>query len=204
MKREPTTIKSDGHTSPGHTCPWWFLFTFDNPLRRLIHNPEKILGAYVKRGDRVLDVGCGMGAFTLGLAELVGRDGLVYAADLQEQMLAGLRKRAERAGLMERIQLQQSSPDQIGVSEPVDFSLAFWMVHEVRRPEGFLEQIYQLLRAEGLLLIAEPRIHVSGKAFGQTVSLAKRVGFQVADEPKVRASQAVLFQKQAEGGSKKG
>ncbi len=199
MKREPTTIKSDGHT-----CPWWFLFTFDNPLRRLIHDPEKILGAYVKPGDRVLDVGCGMGAFTLGLAELVGRKGLVYAADLQEQMLAGLQKRAERAGLMERIQLHLSSPDQIGVSEPVDFALAFWMVHEVRRPEGFLRQIYDLLKPGGRLLIAEPRIHVSGKGFGQTVSLAIKVGFQVEGEPEIRASRAVLFQKQGEGGSKKG
>jgi hypothetical protein len=31
-----------------HVCPWWLAYTFDNPLRRLIHNPRKILSGYVK------------------------------------------------------------------------------------------------------------------------------------------------------------
>ncbi len=27
-----------------HVCPWWMIRTFDNPLRRLFHQPEKLLG----------------------------------------------------------------------------------------------------------------------------------------------------------------
>jgi SAM-dependent methyltransferase len=107
MKSE-TTLKSGGHT-----CPWWLLFTFDNPIRKLVHQPEKVLAPYVKPGDTVLDVGCGMGYFTLGLAQLVGAEGQVIAADLQTQMLAGLQKRGERVGLLDRIQLCQSTPDRI-------------------------------------------------------------------------------------------
>jgi SAM-dependent methyltransferase len=60
------------HNLHSHTCPWWLLFTFDNPLRRLLHNPQKLLAPYVGRCDQVLDVGCGMGFATLGLAKLVG------------------------------------------------------------------------------------------------------------------------------------
>ena len=95
-------------TQPGttFTCPWWLLFTFDNPLRKLIHDPIKILSPFVESGDTVLDVGCGMGYFSLGLAELVGEKGKVIAADLQPQMLAGLSKRAASAGLDERIHPQ--------------------------------------------------------------------------------------------------
>jgi ubiquinone/menaquinone biosynthesis C-methylase UbiE len=190
MNRETTTIETGSHT-----CPWWLIFTFDNPLSRLIHDPEKILEPYVESGDTVLDVGCGMGFFSLGLAQLVGKDGKVIPADLQEQMLAGLKRRAERAGLFERIQLQQSTPDQIGVSEPVDFALAFWIVHEVGEPAAFLGQIHELLQPGGKFLIVEPRIHVSGKAFEKTMSLAKTAGFQEIDRPGVRASRAVLFRK---------
>ncbi len=181
--------------SGSHTCPWWLLFTFDNPLRRLVHDSQKILRPYVKQGNTVLDVGCGMGFFTLGLAELVGKDGRVFAADLQKQMLAGLRKRARKAGLFECIQLYQSTPDDIGVDEPVDFALAFWMVHEVRQPLLFLRQIHNLLVPGGKFLIVEPRIHVSGKAFAQTVSLAEDAGLRRLKQPKIRASRAVLLEK---------
>ena len=182
-------LKSD------HTCPWWLIFTFDNPLRKLAHNPQKILGAYIAPGDTVLDIGCGMGYFTLRMAELVGSDGIVIAADLQEQMLNGLRKRAERAGLLSRIQLQRSTPTQIGIQVPLDFALAFWMVHEVQDPAAFLGEIHTALKADGQLSIVEPKLHVSGKAFEQTVALAKSVGFQVAAQPKVRASRAILLRK---------
>jgi len=191
MKAETSVSKSSGHT-----CPWWLLFTFDNPLRKLVHNPKKILVPYVKSGDTVLDVGCGMGYFTLELAQLAGANGKVIAADLQEQMLAGLNKRAERAGLIDRIQLHQSTPNQIGVDQPVDFALAFWMVHEVRQQKDFLKQIFEMLKPNGGFLLVEPIIHVTETAFEQTVSQASEIGFQEIERPRVRASQAVVFGKE--------
>ena len=178
-----------------HTCPWWLISTFDNPLRKLIHDPQQILAPYVRPGDAVLDVGCGMGYFTLALARLVKPGGSVIAADLQPKMLAGLRRRAERAGLLDGIRLLQSAPDRIGLEEPLDFALAFWMVHEVRQPEPFLQEIAAALKPGGRLLIVEPVIHVPGGAFERTVSLAERLGLALQDRPRVRASRAALFQK---------
>ncbi len=40
-----------------HVCPWWGGYFIDNSLRRLIHNPEKTIGPYVKPGMTVMDVG---------------------------------------------------------------------------------------------------------------------------------------------------
>ena len=40
-----------------HVCPWWGGYFIDNPLRRLFHNPEKIVGPYVQPGMTVMDVG---------------------------------------------------------------------------------------------------------------------------------------------------
>ena len=37
-----------------HVCPWWGGFFIDNSLRRLIHNPTKLLGPYVKPGMTVM------------------------------------------------------------------------------------------------------------------------------------------------------
>ena len=178
-----------------HICPWWICWAFDNPLRRLVHDPINILSPYVHPGDRALDLGCGMGHFTFGLADLVGDTGQVIAVDLQEKMLAGVRRRAERMGWLPRIQLHLGSLLKIGVAQVVDFVLAFWMVHEVRDQEALFTEIYDLLKPGGKLLLVEPQIHVSQDAFNATVARAADIGFRTAANPKVHLSRAVLFHK---------
>ncbi|MEI8375312.1 MAG: hypothetical protein WCJ35_21030 [Planctomycetota bacterium] len=59
-----------------HVCPWWGGYFIDNPIRRLFHNPVKIVGPYVKPGMTVMDV-CGMGFCSIAMAKLVGDSGLV-------------------------------------------------------------------------------------------------------------------------------
>lgn len=63
-------------------CPWQIVPLMDNFLRPLIHNPRKLFGPYVRIGMTVLDVGCGAGFASLGLADLVGEEGLVISSDL--------------------------------------------------------------------------------------------------------------------------
>ena len=104
-------------------CPWWFAYTFDNPLRRFWHDPVKMFGPYVQPGSAVLDVGCGLGWASLGLARLVGSDGVVFSVDIQERMLAALGRRARRAGLAERIRPILISAEGIELDRPVDFAL---------------------------------------------------------------------------------
>jgi len=172
-----------------------FLFTFDNPLRKFFQDPEKILSSYLKPGDRVIDIGCGMGYFTIPMAKLVQESGKVIAVDMQSKMLSGLRKRADRAGVSEQIDLHQCTQDQIGITGPVDFVLAFWMVHEIHHLRSFLEQIIQVLKDDGQLLIAEPYIHVTGKAFQQTVAEIKAIGFFIEEQPSIGFSRSILAQK---------
>jgi len=177
------------------TCPWWFLFTFDNPLRKFYQDPIKILSPYIKEGMTVVDLGCGMGYFSLPLARLVGEDGQVVAVDLQSHMLDGLKRRAEKNDLLKRIIIHQCSQDQIGYPGPVDFVLAFWMVHEVHDQRAFLEQIWNMLGDSGRFLIVEPYIHVSGKAFRDTVEAVETKGFHVIEELSIGFSRSILAQK---------
>jgi ubiquinone/menaquinone biosynthesis C-methylase UbiE len=174
------------------TCPWWFLFTFDNPLRRILQDPEKILEPYVKSGDIAVDIGCGMGYFSIPLARLVGTSGQVIAVDLQKQMLAGLTKRAKQAGLLDRIEIHQCSQTQLGIQSQVDFVLAFWMVHEVHQLRPFLQQIYKLLKGNGQLLIAEPFIHVSENDFKLLVKELEAIGFAIDQQPNIWFSRSIL------------
>ena len=176
-----------------HICPWWMAYTFDNRFRTLFHNPEKMLGSYVSTGMTVLDVGCGMGFFSNGLARLVGPMGSVIAADVQSKMLGVMRKRSEKAGVSGIIRPHKSEPDSLGVETPVDFALAFWMVHEVPDAKLFFHQIRVCLKPDARLLIAEPRFHVSSKRFEDCLALAQASGLAVCETPPIRFSRSAVL-----------
>jgi ubiquinone/menaquinone biosynthesis C-methylase UbiE len=58
-----------------HVCPWWIGYLLASPLRRLVQKPEVILRPFLSNGMRVLEVGPGMGFFTLPMARMVGSAG---------------------------------------------------------------------------------------------------------------------------------
>ena len=178
-----------------HVCPWWLCYTFDNPLRRLVHDPERLLAPYVKPGMTVCDIGCGMGYFTIGVARLVGPQGKVIACDLQTQMLAALMRRARKAGVADRIVPHLAQPEGLDIVVPVDFVLAFWMAHEVPDKGRFCGEIFRMLKTGGRLLLCEPKLHVTCAAFVETVALCRAAGFLPEAEPSIALSRAVLMQK---------
>lgn len=180
-----------------HVCPWWLAYTFDNPLRRLIHNPEKIVGPYLEEGMTAIDIGCGMGYFSLGMARLVGAKGRVISVDLQQKMLDKLKNRAEHTGIADRISVHLCKQDTLGVSEEVDFVLTFWMVHEVPSVKLFFEQIHSILHANGKWLLAEPKLHTSLSDFDKTLSTATEMGFLVTERPVINISYAAVLEKAA-------
>jgi len=183
----------DKTTEQKIVCPWWLCFTFDNPLRKLLHNPETILSPYVRPGSTVIDIGPGMGYFSIPLARLVGPTGCVIAIDVQAKMLEALARRAARSGVSERIKPHLASADSLGNHPKADFVMAFWMVHEVPNQRTFLTEIFELLKPKGLFLLAEPIIHVRKKSFLRTLQTANEIGFVVKDMPKIRLSHTVLF-----------
>ncbi|MBW2439509.1 MAG: class I SAM-dependent methyltransferase [Deltaproteobacteria bacterium] len=174
-------------------CNWWIAYTFDNPLRRLIHNPPKVLGSYVKAGMTVMDLGCGMGHFSIGMARLVGNTGRVIAVDLQQKMLDVMERRVRRAGLADRILPHRCQAEDIGIMEPVDFILAFWMVHEVPDQNKFFKQLKLLLGAAGRMLIVEPKMHVTAADLERTLAIAQSCGLQWIEKPAIRLSHSALL-----------
>jgi ubiquinone/menaquinone biosynthesis C-methylase UbiE len=178
-----------------HICPWWLAYTFDNPLRRYLHDPQAILKAYLREGMTAIDIGCGMGYFTRSMAKIVGKTGKVISADLQQEMLDVTRKRAEKDGVANRIRFVRVKEDNLLVTDEVDFALAFWMVHEVSDAKNFFLQVYKILKPTGTLLIAEPRIHVSNIRFEEILSFAREAGFTIHDTPRIRFSRTVALKK---------
>lgn len=179
-----------------HVCPWWVGWFLASPIRRFAHNPRKILAPHIRPGMTVLDLGPGMATFTLDLARFVGASGRVIAADVQPRMLGQVEKRAAKAGLLHRIETRLVRDDGSWAKDlagTVDFALAFYMVHEVSDARAFFALVRSTLAPGGKLLVVEPKMHVSARAYAGTVDAARQAGFEIVDYPKIRRSRATLL-----------
>ena len=182
-----------------HVCPSWLGYFLINPFRKLLENPDKMLGPFVEDGMIVLEPGCGMGFFTLPLARMVGPSGKVVVVDVQAKMLSVLEKRAKKAGLLDRIELRQVEADGLGLEDlsgAVDFATAIHMVHEVPDQVSFFTDVRQALRPGGKLLVVEPKGHVSRDRFEKTIATAEKVGFEPDAAPDSMDRRRALLTKQ--------
>jgi ubiquinone/menaquinone biosynthesis C-methylase UbiE len=178
-----------------HVCPWWLAYTFDNPLRRFLHDPDAILKPYLHEGMTAIDLGCGMGYFSRAMAKIVGDAGTVIAVDIQKEMLAITRMRAEKDGVARRIRFLLAKDDDIGFADQVDFALSFWMVHEVTDTRKLFLQVSTILKPTGTFLIAEPKMHVTRARFEEILSCARETGFMITATPAIRFSRSVALSK---------
>jgi ubiquinone/menaquinone biosynthesis C-methylase UbiE len=182
MTTNATEARSPLHPGHCHVCPWWLGYLLVSPVRRLIENPERLLGPYVRPGMRVLEVGCGMGFFTLPLAAMAGNTGHVLCVDIQPRMLKALRRRVRRAGLSARIEARQCDATTLGLTDRAgafDLALLIHVLHELPDAAAALAEIRAALKPEGRLLVIEPRGHVTAEAFEGQLARARAAGLAV-------------------------
>jgi len=181
-------------TDRNRVCPVELADSLDNRVRRWLQDPIKILTPYVSEGATALDIGCGPGFFTVALARLVGPAGKVVAADLQQGMLDKLAHKISGTDLAERIRLVKCERSDLCVTDPVDFILTFYMVHEVPDQPGFFRQLFPLLRQNGRYLLVEPKLfHVSRSQFQETLRHAESAGFVPGPGPRLPLSWSAVL-----------
>jgi len=190
--RKEKDMQNDGKN---RVCPVEIAGSLDNRVRRWIQDPRKILRPHVVAGMTVLDLGCGPGFFSVDIAQMVGKSGRVIAADLQEGMLRKLRDKIHGTELEERITLHKCEENHIGLSEDVDFILAFYMVHEVPNQVELFNEMKSIIKQNGRVFIVEPPFHVSKTAFEETIRRARDAGFTPVERPKVFLSKTLILKK---------
>jgi ubiquinone/menaquinone biosynthesis C-methylase UbiE len=123
---------------------------------------------------------------------MVGPGGKVLALDVQSQMIQRARRRAQHQGLGDRIDFHICAPNRLDVNGPVDFVLAFWVVHEVIDQKSLFIEIRSILKPGGHLLIVEPKGHVSADRFAEMIERVQQAGYKIAEGPQVKFSRSII------------
>lgn len=178
-----------------HVCHSSHSWILDNFFRRIIHNPKKMFNGLINSGDRIIDIGCGPGTFTIDMAKLVGEEGSVVAVDMQQEMLDRAKNKAEKREVAANITFHCCESDSLGINEKADFILAFWMVHEVPDKERFFMEVKELLKDDGSFFLTEPLFHVTKANFEETVRCAGDCGLRVSGYRSVFLGRSVVMKR---------
>jgi SAM-dependent methyltransferase len=108
------------------------------------HRPEP--------GDRVLDIGCGLGDSTVQLAEMVGREGHAHGVDVAERMIAGAREQAARARVP-NASFQAADVQVAQFTDTYDYAFARFGTMFFANPVAALRNVREALRPGGRLNI---------------------------------------------------
>ena len=111
----------------------------------------------VRPGQTICDMGSGNGFYTIELARRVGPEGLVYAVDIQPEMLRLLSRRAAAEGLANIRLILGTAIDPRLPAATIDIVLCVDVYHEFSHPVPMLDRIRESLAPGGRLVLAEFR-----------------------------------------------
>jgi SAM-dependent methyltransferase len=122
----------------------------EGPDRDLWQLPDQIMDALgIAEGSLVADIGAGGGWFTIRLARRVGASGLVYAEDIQPQMLEATMRRVAREGLGNVRRVLGTAEDPRLPAGALDAVLIVDTYHELDDPDSMLRNIAKALKPQG-------------------------------------------------------
>jgi len=175
-------------------CPMGVAGLLDSKLRRMFHNPNKILKPFISKNITALDIGCGPGVFSIEIAKLLEGTGKVISVDMQEGMLNILKNKISGKPIEKIITLHKCTQNNLCIKENVDFVLMFYMIHEVPNKENLFKEVLPLINENGLLMIVEPGI-ISVKEFDRMINIIKQYGFMEYRKLKILFSKGMVFKK---------
>jgi predicted methyltransferase len=150
----------------------------EGPDRDEWQQPDRVMDALgIADGSRVADLGAGGGWFTTRLARRVGPNGIVYAEDIQREMIESIRRRVDREGL-KNVETKLGVPDDPRLPPNLHAILIVDTYTQFRDPVGVLRNAGAALAAAGRLGIVDFKPDGSG---GPGPALEERVGPEVVE-----------------------
>lgn len=169
---------------------WTIRVMHDNPLLPLVRNPNKILkAAGLEESQKVLEVGCGPGFFTIPAARIVGDEGHIYAVDVHPRAVDRVKKKIEKAALKNVTPMCINASNTGLPGESVDLAFLFGLRYIAGGLESVISELHRVLKPGGILSFEKTR-----ESEGELIKEVEQGGFIYTG----KRSRIFLFKKKGE------
>jgi ubiquinone/menaquinone biosynthesis C-methylase UbiE len=153
----------------------------DSDYRRRIQPPSKLINrSGIKEGMKVLEVGCGSGAFTTFVARAVGKEGEVFALDIQREMLKQLEKKLSKKKNQDIMNIQLIEGDAHNLpfdDDSFDLVYTVTVLQEIPDKNKALHEIKRVLKPGGILAVTELLPDPDYPLKSTTIKMGTHAGF---------------------------
>ena len=174
---------------------------FDDPARASWQQPAAIVAALaITPGMAVADLGAGTGYLERALSEAVGPRGVVYAVEIEPNLVMHMRERAEKEGTANVVPVLASRDSPRLPAGRVDRILLLDTYHHIDQRIAYFGQLRTALAPGGRVVIVdwEKRQDTIGPELAhrlareQVEDEMRRAGFRPVETPPTLAHQYVL------------
>jgi SAM-dependent methyltransferase len=149
-------VAAQSKSAHGKLFPPGDLGLLESPDRDLWQLPGQIMDALgIAERSVVADVGAGAGWFTIRLARRVGPNGIVYAEDIQPQMLEATGRRVSKEGLRNVQTVRGTADDPRLPKNTLDAVLLVDIYHELDNPVALLRNTAISLKPHGRMGVVQ-------------------------------------------------
>jgi ubiquinone/menaquinone biosynthesis C-methylase UbiE len=150
------------------------LISFLENFRRVTERPlERLSEMGLKEGMTFLDVGCTLGFYSFYAASIVGEKGLVYALDINPNLIKYVKNKAGRKRI-KNIRTFVANAQETGLPpKSVDMVFLHLVLHDIEDKPAAIREFDRILKKSGRLVIDEE----SAMPLGMVRKLAEDSGF---------------------------
>jgi SAM-dependent methyltransferase len=131
---------------------WMISLVHDNPLLPLLKNPYRLLEiAGLKPGQKVVEVGCGPGFFTIPAAKMVGTYGIVYAVDINPRAVKRVEEKMRKYGINNIRPILGNAANSGLHDSSIDLTFIFGLRYIAGGLDNLVLELYRILKAGGIL-----------------------------------------------------
>ena len=157
---------------------WMISVMHDNPLLPLLKNPYRSLeAAGLKPSQKVIEVGCGPGFFTIPAAKIVGDKGLIYAIDVNHRAIKRVEEKMRKYGLSNIKPILGNAANSELQEGSIDLAFIFGLRYIAGGLSNLISEMYRILRQGGILSFEKTM-----RSDDKLVEEVERAGFAKTDK----------------------